>query len=526
MSDESKDVLRGVPMLEGSGNYAAWSRKFLDYLKSVDLDNFLHKDASSFTDADNIKLSKKCAALLKRSVSDQVYASIPESALRRSPNRPDLIWAHLKETYSSGTSLRKFELAQTLFRFNIPDDEDPSPHIATMTSAHQQLVDGGEKMSDSLFALALAMSLPASFDQQKQALWMQGDKLTSAMVATAARGEWSRRTNKATATAAKASVKPAKSAKSTSAQANSASQRSGGGKRDKARNNKGGTLYCKYHDSSTHNTAECSMHKRMQELGIGVDSGGTKGKAKANKAEAKAANDDASDLEYYVLGEHSSLLAHCLTATASNALNVLIDSGASRDMFHNKDMFLSLQELPNPVKIEFGNKQHLTAHKGGEVKVGDIICQNVLYVPGLSHNLLSVSATPNRFYWTIKSNKAILRDAGEPRIVRLYAPAVSGLYVYNSANGKRISTEVLNSANAALKNCGGDHSANIASSDKFQSASIDARYKLSDGTGHAPLAAGVGEEISESKLVLHKNAQLADSDIRKLICAPHTQYCR
>jgi hypothetical protein len=110
----------------------------------------------------------------------------------------------------SGTSLRKFELAQTLFRFNIPDDQDPAPHIATMTSAHCQLVQGGENMSDSLFA----MSLPASFDQQKQAIWMQGDKLTSDMVATAARGEWSCCLNNIAAEANKAFVKP------TSAQAN------------------------------------------------------------------------------------------------------------------------------------------------------------------------------------------------------------------------------------------------------------------------------------------------------------------
>jgi hypothetical protein len=35
-------------------------------------------------------------------------------------------------------------------------------------------------------------------------------------------------------------------------------------------------------------------------------------------------------------------------------------------------MSLLLQDLPNPVKIEFGNKQHLVARKGGEVKVGSL----------------------------------------------------------------------------------------------------------------------------------------------------------
>jgi hypothetical protein len=81
--------------------------------------------------------------------------------------------------------------------------------------------------------------------------------------------------------------------------------------------------------------------------------------------------------------------------------------------------------------------------------VDSIIRQNVLFVPGLSHNLLSVSATPNRFYWTITGDKAILRNAGEPR-------------VYNSANGKRISTKVLNSKFPAFENHGRDFSFDTA----------------------------------------------------------------
>jgi hypothetical protein len=240
------------------------------------LDNWLEKDPTSLCVSANKKASKKCAAHLKRSLSEQVHAGIPSSIIDSSPSRPDLLWTHLN--CSSGTSLRKFELAQTLFRFNVPDDQDPAPHIATMTSAHRQL--GGGNMLDSLFALALAMLLPASFDQQKQALWMQGDKLTSDMVATAARGEWSRRSNDIAAEANKASVKP------TSAQANSASQR-GGDRRDNKRNNnnnnnnnkKTSGKHCNLHPSlDNHNTADLLQHVNE----------GVKGKAKANKAKASS----------------------------------------------------------------------------------------------------------------------------------------------------------------------------------------------------------------------------------------------
>jgi hypothetical protein len=61
-------------------------------------------------------------------------------------------------------------------------------------------------------------------------------------------------------------------------------------------------------------TTECTLHKRLQKLGI--RDGVTKGKAKANKAEAKSKVEvDASNFEYYILDESKSLLDHCYTAS-------------------------------------------------------------------------------------------------------------------------------------------------------------------------------------------------------------------
>ena len=48
--------------------------------------------------------------------------------------------------------------------------QDPAPHIALMTAAYAGVLQAGSKMEDFELAFALAMSLPASFEQIKQNL--------------------------------------------------------------------------------------------------------------------------------------------------------------------------------------------------------------------------------------------------------------------------------------------------------------------------------------------------------------------
>lgn len=69
----------------------------------------------------------------------------------------------------------------------------------------------------------------------------------------------------------------------------------------------------------------------------------------------------------------------------------IIDTGASNHMTGCLQLCQTLQDIPNyPVGVPDGS--NTAATKEGTVMIGnDLVLQNVLYVPGLTCNLISVS---------------------------------------------------------------------------------------------------------------------------------------
>ena len=80
---------------------------------------------------------------------------------------------------------------------------------------------------------------------------------------------------------------------------------------------------------------------------------------------------------------------HALKATISPSLSYIIDSGASNHMVASKESFstLSLTKGPN---IHTGDDSQIPAEGRGSVRVKHGEFNNVLYVPSLASNLLSV----------------------------------------------------------------------------------------------------------------------------------------
>ena len=80
---------------------------------------------------------------------------------------------------------------------------------------------------------------------------------------------------------------------------------------------------------------------------------------------------------------------HALLAGTSSSPSFIIDSGASRHMVSTKDAFSSLDMLKGP-SIVLGDDS-LTESKGkGRIDIDHGNFNNVLYVPSLASNLLSV----------------------------------------------------------------------------------------------------------------------------------------
>lgn len=82
-----------------------------------------------------------------------------------------------------------------------------------------------------------------------------------------------------------------------------------------------------------------------------------------------------------------------------NVLEWIIDSGASRHMVNNEDLFDMLEDLPEPVKIECAKDgESMLASKGGTVSARSVVegeaitfrVGEVVFVPNLKFNLLSL----------------------------------------------------------------------------------------------------------------------------------------
>ena len=80
----------------------------------------------------------------------------------------------------------------------------------------------------------------------------------------------------------------------------------------------------------------------------------------------------------------------------AGALDWLADSGAGRHMTNNPHIFIATYELTSAVQVAYGDGHRVPAIWTGTVSLpaasGDIILQDVLYVPSLLVNLISLSA--------------------------------------------------------------------------------------------------------------------------------------
>jgi len=92
--------------------------------------------------------------------------------------------------------------------------------------------------------------------------------------------------------------------------------------------------------------------------------------------------------------------AICMTVGSTDATAWLVDSGASAHMCGDRAMFADLLSLKTPISVTFGDGNQGHAFESGSVSLlgahGAIRLINVLFVPSLKGNLLSVSAAASR----------------------------------------------------------------------------------------------------------------------------------
>ena len=178
-------------------------------------------------------------------------------------------------------------------------------------------------------------------------------------------------------------------------------------------------------------------------------------KQKANKAEVKKRDDDSSSSDTVGL-----IVTHAgLVGAAAHQNNWIVDSGATCHMCNNSKCFVDLRDLEQPQEISLGDGHTVKANKCGAVMLqmklpGNEIkkCKlhDVLYVPALTYNLLSISRATKSGKTTEFTNNCCRITDTEDRLIAV-ATRIGSLYYLdcesvdqsNTAENNNFATEDL-----------------------------------------------------------------------------------
>ena len=152
---------------------------------------------------------------------------------------------HLRDTYSAAKGSRKAELLRTIWRTDLAEGEDPSPHLGKLKSAYSAIVTAGSKMDDEELAFAILMSLPSSYDPLVQSYYLSPQK-DSASIINSVQTEWRRRDT--------AEVRETVLLAKTSLLAKTAQRRQGQGQQ---RGSYDENAWCNHHQRTGHHTNHC-----------------------------------------------------------------------------------------------------------------------------------------------------------------------------------------------------------------------------------------------------------------------------
>jgi hypothetical protein len=140
---------------------------------------------------------------------------------------------------------------------------------------------------------------------------------------------------------------------------------------------------------------------------------------------------------------HTTLLA------SASSTDYVVDSGATHHMVHSKSNLANIRPLSKPVHITVGNGETISAEVVGNLAFRHITLKDVLYVPNLGRNLLSVGVLQRNAgtSWAFREDKAELLVGGK---VVLNAPYKNGLFLLDEASTLPLAAHIANASNSIL----------------------------------------------------------------------------
>ncbi|KAK3911651.1 Retrovirus-related Pol polyprotein from transposon TNT 1-94 [Frankliniella fusca] len=304
-------------------------------------------------------------------------------------------WNTLKLNYGSVSSSSKLELYQNLFSIKMENYKNVSEYVNAIMTTHERLVQLKKGLDDETVAYLMLIGLPSQYEPVKMTISSLKQDLTTEFVRERLLNCAINANNSPDAAflAVKNSQPPGQIKKK---------------------------VTCHFCKKLGHIQKDCRARLRALQQKKNGAPPPAKGPEKANHVltpnplvtayptEPKVLV--AVDTEKKVEDENPTLRARIpdyAFAARSNRLAAFVDSGATRHMFNDRRFFNELEEINLDILV--ANDARVPCKGKGSVTInctdGPVIITDVLYVPGLSANLVSVSVLTSKGFGVMFDDK-------------------------------------------------------------------------------------------------------------------------
>lgn len=443
MSDnESDDSHNGQRLptvktiLKGAENYTTWDRQIGSTLMGLDLLSTIqvprpnpllglvgkeatdapppNEDPLPFTPKPKVPSSKK-----RQRAWYIIYSSLSNDIISRlSLNAGDwniadayLLWNELKTSYGVSTMQEFARRLNIIFSTNIPENKDPMPYLSRINAAFTECAQAGHlALDDRLLAAAMLKALPASYCIICQSEYAK-PTLVSTSVAASICVEWDRQVSSGAVIPTNDSASAGLVARPQYPQQPRPDPKS----------------YCPIHKSNSHPLSKCQVA-----LQVFQPAAVTQPPAKANIA---------MTVEPYIAS------ALRMSPTVYRCDGYYVDLGATEHIASDDYRFLEMQPCMRPISTA-NDQIHYTTHVGKVQLADGFVLDDVLLVPSLKCNLISVNRLFAAGFKVIFSETDVGIWDNTKLLVK--APFANGLYTITASFHPPISANLAESADPLL----------------------------------------------------------------------------